>query len=152
MNMLEPSKFRELVKSGPLVSIDLIVRNQNNEVLLGFRKSAPAKSTWFVPGGRVWKNERFDAAFRRITEHELGISLELKNARFLRPFEHFYEENFAEEPGFGTHYVVLAYEIRLPSEHAELPLKQHSVYEWMSEKDILQNKKVHFYTKDYFRY
>jgi colanic acid biosynthesis protein WcaH len=149
--MLESSKFREIVKNAPLVSIDLIVRNQNNEVLLGLRKSSPAKNTWFVPGGRIWKDEKIDAAFNRITKNELGISLNLKNAHFLRVFEHFYEENFADEPDFGTHYIVLAYEIKLSTEHSELPLKQHSNYQWMSEKNLFQNEEVHHYTKDYFR-
>lgn len=149
--MLEPSKFREIVKNVPLVSIDLIVRNQNNEVLLGLRKNGPAKNTWFVPGGRIWKDEKIDAAFKRITETELGISLDLKNARFLRVFEHLYEENFAGEPGFGTHYIVLAYEIKLPTEHSELRWKQHSDYQWMSEKHLLQKEEVHPYTKDFFR-
>lgn len=148
--MLEPSTFREIVKNAPLVSVDLIVRNQNNEVLLGLRKNSPAKNTWFVPGGRIWKDEKIDAAFKRITLDELGISLDLKSARFLRVCEHFYKENFADEPGFGTHYLVLAYEIKLLTEHAELPLKQHSGYQWMSEKHLLQNKEVHPYTKEYF--
>lgn len=151
MNMLEPSKFREIVKNTPLVSIDLIVRNQKNEVLIGLRKSSPAKNSWFVPGGRIRKDEKIDAAFKRITEDELGIPLNLKNARFLRVFEHLHERNFADEPGFGTHYIVLAHEIKLPVEYSELPLKQHSDYRWMSEKQLLQEDGVHPYTKDFFR-
>lgn len=148
--MLEQSKFREVVKNAPLVSMDLIVKNQSNEVLLGLRKRSPAKSTWFVPGGRIWKDEKIDAAFRRITESEVGIALDLKNARFLGIFEHLYKENFADEPGFGTHYIVLAYEIKLLTEHPALPLIQHSDYQWMSEKHLLQDTAVHPYTKDYF--
>ena len=34
---LDHSTFMEVVKYSPLVSIDLIVRNTQNEVLLGFR-------------------------------------------------------------------------------------------------------------------
>jgi len=149
--MLETSKFREIVKNAPLVAIDLIVRNQKNEILLGLRKSGPAKNFWFVPGGRIWKGERIEAAFKRITEGELGVALDLKNARFLRVFEHLYEGNFADEPGFGTHYIALAYETTLPREHVKLPMKQHSNYRWTSEKQLLQDKDVHPYTKDYFR-
>jgi colanic acid biosynthesis protein WcaH len=149
--MLETSKFREVVRNAPLVAIDLIVRNKNNEVLLGLRKNGPARNTWFVPGGRIWKNERIHTAFKRITKDELGIPLGLKQANFLRVFEHLYEENFADEPDFGTHYIVLAHEIEFRTERGELPLKQHSDYRWMSEKDILQSDDVHRYTKDYFR-
>ena len=149
--MLEESKFREIVKNAPLVSIDLIVRNRKNEVLLGLRKSGPAKNYWFVPGGRIWKDEKIEAAFRRITESELGIGLDLRDARFLKVFEHLYRENFADEPGFGTHYIALTYETKLATKDARLPLKQHSDYRWISERQLLQDKGVHPYTKDYFR-
>jgi colanic acid biosynthesis protein WcaH len=149
--MLEASKFREIVKNAPLVSIDLIVRNEKNRILLGLRRNGPAKNYWFVPGGRIWKDEKIEAAFRRITESELGITLNLKNARFLRVFEHLYEENFADEPGFGTHYIALAYETTLSGAYAKLPFKQHSDYQWISEKHLLQDNNVHPYTKDYFR-
>lgn len=149
--MLETSKFREIVKNAPLVSIDLIVRNENDELLLGLRNNGPAKNAWFVPGGRIRKDEKLEAAFNRITEDELGITLDLKTAKFLNVFEHFYEGNFADEPGFGTHYIVLAYELQLPAEHCEIPLKQHSDYQWISEELLLQKENVHPYTKDYFR-
>jgi len=149
--MLEVAKFREIVMNAPLVAIDLIVRNDGNEVLLGLRRNGPGKNTWFVPGGRIWKNETIGAAFKRITEDELGRALDLKNARFVGVWEHFHEGNFADEPGFGTHYIVLAYETKVSSGWAELPLRQHSDYRWLSEKQLLEEEKVHPYTKDYFR-
>ena len=149
--MLEPSKFREIVKNTPLVSIDLVLRNRNNEALLGLRKNNPGKNTWFVPGGRIRKDETIETAFKRITHDELGMALDMRNARFLKVFEHLYKENFADEPGFGTHYVVLAFEIKLSNEQLELPLQQHFDYRWMPEKDLLQKDDVHAYTKDYFR-
>ena len=60
---LNHDDFVEVVKKTPLVSIDLIVENDRNEVLLGFRKNEPAKNYWFVPGGRILKNERIAEAF-----------------------------------------------------------------------------------------
>jgi colanic acid biosynthesis protein WcaH len=150
-NRLERSKFRDVVKNTPLVSMDLIVRNHNNEVLLGLRRNGPAKNMWFVPGGRILKGEKMDSAFQRITRDELGIALDRGIARFLGPHEHFYAENFADEPGFGTHYVVLAYETELPAGHQELPTKQHSDYRWISEAELLGSDEVHPYTKEYFR-
>jgi colanic acid biosynthesis protein WcaH len=149
--VLERPEFREIVRTAPLVSIDLIVKNRDDEVLLGFRKTGPAKNTWFVPGGRIRKDEKLEMAFTRVTEDELGISLDWNDACFLRVSEHFYEGNFADEPDFGTHYIVLAYEIRISLEDSKLPLDQHSDYRWMSEKDLLLNSEVHAYTKDYFR-
>ena len=65
-------EFLEVVDRAPLVSIDLAVRDAKGRVLLGKRTNEPAKGCWFVPGGRIHKNERLDAAFRRICLDELG--------------------------------------------------------------------------------
>jgi len=55
---LDDKKFLEIADLSPLVSIDLIVYNDKNKVLLGKRANRPAKDYWFVPGGRIRKNEK----------------------------------------------------------------------------------------------
>ena len=147
--MLEHSKFREIVMHTPLIAIDLVVRNTTGQVLVGLRKNGPAKNTWFVPGGRILKNEKIDAAFQRIAAAELGVAVDRRSARFLGVYEHFYEGNFADEPGFGTHYIVLAHEIRNFTATA-FPPAQHSEYWWLSDGELLQTPDVHPYTKAYF--
>ena len=47
--MLELETFKTVVASTPLVSIDLIVRNRQGQVLLGLRTNRPAQGGWFVP-------------------------------------------------------------------------------------------------------
>lgn len=42
-----------------LISIDLIILKKTNEVLLGQRNNCLAKGYWFVPSGRILKNETF---------------------------------------------------------------------------------------------
>ncbi|HCB8003312.1 TPA: GDP-sugar hydrolase WbdI, partial [Escherichia coli] len=46
-------KFREIIKLVPLVSIDLLIENENGEYLFGLRNNRPAKNYFFVPGGRI---------------------------------------------------------------------------------------------------
>jgi colanic acid biosynthesis protein WcaH len=67
---------------------------------------------WFVPGGRIKKDEGLDIAFKRITNSEFGEEYCRKDSRFIGIFEHKYDTNFLEEQGIGTHYIVLAYEIK----------------------------------------
>jgi colanic acid biosynthesis protein WcaH len=43
--------FKKIVESTPLISIDLVVRNDQGSVLLGKRTNRPAQNFWFVPGG-----------------------------------------------------------------------------------------------------
>jgi len=106
---LDLPTFQTVVASTPLVAIDLVVRNGRGEVFLGLRVNRPAYGFWFVPGGRIRKNESLDSAFRRITQDELGRPFERATARLLGVYEHFYEDSVFANAGFGpdTHFVVL---------------------------------------------
>jgi colanic acid biosynthesis protein WcaH len=148
---LSPNNLIDIVKNAPLVSIDLIIRNDRSQVLLGLRKNEPAKGFWFVPGGRILKNELIAEAFERIAGEELGIGLAYRDSRFLGVFEHLYEENFARKQGFGTHYVVLAHEIKTPETKFKTLENQHSRYKWFDESSIHEARNVHPYTKAYFK-
>jgi colanic acid biosynthesis protein WcaH len=143
-------EFLEVVERTPLVSIDLIVRRSDGRVLLGKRTNEPAKGFWFVPGGRIHKNERLEAAFRRICEAELGKPFAISAAKFLGVFEHFYPTNFASQPGTGTHYVVLAYELVTNDLGKSLPADQHGEFDWFDVPRILTTEAVHQNTRAYF--
>ena len=55
--MLDRETFIEVIRHTPLVSIDLIVTRDDGCVLLGQRLNEPARNYWFVPGGRIYKDE-----------------------------------------------------------------------------------------------
>jgi colanic acid biosynthesis protein WcaH len=147
---LEPQDFEDVVRLTPLVSIDLVVRSPEGRVLVGCRKNEPAKGCFFTTGGRVTKNETLAAAFRRISLAELGMEKRMEEARFLGVYEHFYSTNNPERPGFGTHYVVLAYELTVPPPDCRLPNDQHGEFAWLTEAELLQSPQVHHYVKAYF--
>lgn len=148
---LAAEDFANVVRLTPLVSIDIAVRAPDRRVLVGRRKYEPARNTFFLVGGRITKNESRAAAFRRLTREELGLEAGLEQARFLGVYDHFYPANRFEHPGFGTHYVVLGYELPLSVVPASLPLEQHGEYVWMSEAELLASPEVHENTKAYFR-
>jgi colanic acid biosynthesis protein WcaH len=145
---LDRADFLQLLRNGPLVSLDLVVRDRDDRVLVGWRVNRPARDAWFVPGGRVYKDERLGDAFARITAAELGRALELPDARPLGVFEHLYDDNGLDEPGVSTHYVVLAYELR--AEALRLPDAQHSTWRWMTAAELLSDPSVHPNTRAYF--
>jgi len=149
--MLGAEDFAHLVRVAPLVAIDLVICDPDDRFLLGLRSNEPAKGTWFVPGGCIRKNERFAAAFVRILADETGLKMPIAAARPLGAFEHFYETNRFSDPGYGTHYVVLAYALHL-DHRPEIRLdEQHSAIRWMSAAEILAAAEVHENTKAYFR-
>lgn len=144
--------FRLVINYAPLVSIDLIVQNEQGYILLGKRLNRPAQGTWFVPGGRVRKNETLDDAFRRLTINELGQAFERAQGEFLGVFEHFYGDSaFGVASGApNTHYVVLAYQLHLLStKGGDIPLVQHSEFQWWSPQKATRSEDVHSNTKAY---
>ncbi|HCG2922859.1 MAG: GDP-mannose mannosyl hydrolase [Tolumonas sp.] len=146
---LDKETFRTVVRSAPLVSIDLVVINSQGQVLLGQRTNRPAQGFWFVPGGRILKNEAMAAAFLRLSKAELGFASELGDAEFLGVYEHFYTDNFSGTD-FSTHYVVLGYRLVHDLDLNSLPDAQHHSYRWFDVAELLASVQVHDNTKAYF--
>ena len=120
----------------PLVSIDLVVRAPDRKILLGKRVNRPAQGYWFVPGGRILKDESVKLTFKRLLDIELAIRPEDISYRSMGIYQHFYPDNFSGDT-FSTHYVVLAYEISLLNTPFSLPDIQHSDYKWFEEDELL---------------
>ncbi len=146
---LSSSEFKQVVALTPLVAIDLLVRNEHDELLVGMRVNPPAKGFWFVPGGRVLKNETLATAFQRLTLVELGTAFQLNDAQFQGLYDHIYEEDFTGATDVGTHYVVLAHTLRVKSNALTLPDAQHNAYRWVSSAEALLAPEVHANTKAY---
>ncbi len=146
---LDKDDFRRVIAATPLVSIDLVVRNAQGEVLLGLRRNRPAQGCWFVPGGRIRKDERLREALARIARVELGV--EVIAGRLLGVYEHLYEDNALGIAGLGTHYVVIGYQCELAE--AQLPRAdaQHAELRWWPLPDLLASPAVHLNTKRYFQ-
>jgi colanic acid biosynthesis protein WcaH len=121
-------------------------------VLLGRRVNRPALGAWFVPGGRIHKDESLSGAFSRIAREELGLENQSQNAACFRGvFEHHYDENFAGAADISTHYIVLGYMLVLRETARIGCFEQHSDYVWMTPSELLACSDVHENTKAYFR-
>lgn len=145
---LSKQEFLSVVRLAPLVSVDVVVFNEVGQVLVGFRANEPARGFWFVPGGRVLKGERLEATFARVMVAELGLPLSLKQTRPLGGFQHFYDTNFAAEPGVSTHYVSLGFTLTLAGNPQFSKDQQHSELKWFGVAEALSHSAVHSYTKE----
>jgi colanic acid biosynthesis protein WcaH len=151
MAKLGNTEFLTVVSNTPLIALDLILHDEQGRYLLGRRVNRPAQGSWFVPGGRVRKDESLDDAFARLACEELGLrEAERSDGELLGVYEHFYDDNFSGKEGISTHYVVLGYRFRLPQRLPHLPLDQHSDYRWASVEDILLDETVHDNSRAYF--
>ena len=148
--MLTDAELLEVVERTPLVSIDLIVRDDRDRILLGLRRNEPARNTWFVPGGRIMKDEDLDRAFARISKAELGAPRARAQAKLLGSFTHRYDTNFQNSAGVSTHYVVLAYELYEPQGLTSLPEIQHIDYRWWTGLEAAESDSVNRNNLPYF--
>ena len=128
----------------------MVVRDGEGRVLTGLRTNAPARDTWFVPGGRLLKDETFAAALARISDYELGVALTQQDVTFLGVYQHIYPDNALGAPGLGTHYVVIACAVTLAPETLRLDPGQHSETRWFTVAELLEHEDVHDNTKAYF--
>ena len=119
-------------------------------MLLGLRNNKPAQHFWFVPGGRVLKKETLDNAFLRLCRDELGVEFNRQQAKFLGPFEHFYEDCVFDD-NISTHYVVLGYKLKVNIDITNLGKEQHGQYRWFTRDEIINNDLVHEHTKWYIK-
>lgn len=149
---LDKETFIEVTKNSPLVSIDLLVEDGSGRFLLGKRLNKPAQGFWFVPGGRILKNQTLKEAFSTIAQRELGLAVPFEVAKLRGVYEHFYDDNFFEIPGFGTHYVVVAYEFVIPRGAFEkLPRDQHDEWAFLPPGEIEDRTDVHPSSKAFFK-
>lgn len=151
MQILPDAVFRSIVANTNLFAIDLIIRNLKGEILLGLRTNPPAKGFWFVPGGRVYKNEHLKDAFNRLLTKETGIAPEsVRDIRLKGFYEHIYEDNVFGAPSFNTHYIMAACEMELVGELSVTADAQHEMMKFASVEDILRSDDVHQFVKNYF--
>ena len=148
---MEDKHILEIIKATPLVSIDLIIRNPSEKVLLGKSVNRPAKGYWFVPGGKIIKNETIAHALKRISKAEVGLDLSTEPHNLFGAYDHIYEDNFLNIEGINTHYVVLAFAIHLHQEIRVKPDEQHSDLKWWEIDKLLEDPTVHPNTKVYFK-
>lgn len=136
------------------MAVDLVIVRGGNEVLLGLRNNRPAQGFWFVPGGRILKNETIQTALLRIADKEFGLGDSLVNGNlklsFHGAYEHMYEGCFAGDIGISTHYMELAHKVDVSANFA-LPMADdlHSELQWWPIKEALASNQVHQYIKNY---
>lgn len=142
--------FSNIIENTPLVSIDFIVEDREGRVLVGKRINRPAKGFWFVPGGRIRKNETIEDAFKRLTLTELGEEVSLQKATLIGVYTHKYMDSIFGDT-ISTHYVALGYRFKIDRSKLELPIdEQHDMYQWMTISKLMTNNDVHENTKRYF--
>lgn len=149
--------YLKVIKNTHLIALDLIIINEKNQVLLGYRNNNPAKNTWFTFGSRIFKEESFEKVCERISSTELGLDIKLIECSKNGVYSHNYPNNF-ENDDFGTNYIVFAFIYKcLSKDIGNLDnLKgdnQHTIFNWFDVDDVIKRNNeynIHENVRYYF--
>ena len=139
-----------MISMFPIPSINLMIRDDTGLVLLSRGNNYPVPDYWFVPGGRILKNETIDEAICRISCTEIGREITRKQVSFQGIFEHLYSKDADAISHLDMHFIVLMYQgfMDMTTELKEDTL--YSELKWWSVEELMVSTRVHSHTKSYF--
>ena len=115
--MIESSLYNKIIDLIPVICVDgFIIKDY--KILLLKRKNYPAIKEWWVPGGRVLKNERLTDAIIRKVKEETGFSV--LNFNRIGITETIFEKK---------HTINVCYEIEVNDDIVSID-SDHSEYKW----------------------
>ena len=137
--MIPFEDFKKIMSKMPIVCIDGVIVNEKGEYLLVKRKYEPLKGEYWVPGGRLLKNEKLVDAIKRKVKQEVGIKVKVE--KILGFFEYVFEKTRLNVPD-GFHAISFIF-LLTPLEQKIILDKQSSDWKWSKElpiklKDIMQ--------------
>lgn len=124
MNWIDNKLYKKILDVMPICCVDVCIIHMGM-VLLVKRADPPEKDSWWLPGGRLFKNESLhDCAIRKCKE-EVGLDCDFG---FL---VHTQQTEFPDGPmGTSVHSVNLCYSM-FPKEGQKVKLDKHCLeYKW----------------------
>lgn len=79
INKIPKRLYDQIVSVMPVASVEAIIRDREDRILVLKRNNAPAKGEWWFPGGRVHKGETLSEALIREVKEETGLNIEVAN-------------------------------------------------------------------------
>jgi colanic acid biosynthesis protein WcaH len=61
----------------PMVNVDLLIKDENRQTLLSWRKDQFVEAGWHVPGGIIRFKEKSRARIQKVAELEVGTAVEV---------------------------------------------------------------------------
>ncbi len=127
--MIPKESYKMILDNMPIVCIDSVVVNADGEYLLVKRNNHPLKGEYWLPGGRLMKNETLREAVKRKMKQELGIDVEIE--RLMGFFETVFKKTSINVAG-GFHAVSFVFLLKPLQEKIVLD-NQSSSWKWFKE-------------------
>lgn len=129
--MIPTELYKKIVEVLPILCVDIIIKNLNDNYLLIKRANNPLKGEWWVIGGRVLKCESLKQAAIRKLEEEVG--LKITTLKLVGYYEDQFEENyFGSQTPFHSVSIVFS---TIIEDSQQIKLDYQSL-EWKYSKNL----------------
>jgi colanic acid biosynthesis protein WcaH len=141
LSLINKSLYQEIIKSIPILCIDLIIIH-NKKYLLIKRSENPLKDEWWVPGGRVLSGETIEETAKRKLEEEVGIKI-TTGMQIYAIYEDFFDKSSMGSHLYHTLSIVFKIEIdnvdniKLDSTSKNWALKNNLPDRFQSKLEVL---------------
>lgn len=132
--------YNQILTHMPIVCVDVCII-KNGKVFLAKRNNEPCKGEWYIPGGRVQKNEELIQTAKRKAKDETRLDC-IISTKILNIETALYEIGINNIP---THNVNICYlAVPMYSEQVVQLNSENCKYDWFS-KDCLNDMELHPY-------
>ena len=115
----DPSKglpeevFLFISRITPLINVDLLIKNDENQTLLTWRDDVYCDPGWHIPGGIIRHKETFADRIKAVAKNELGAEVEFN------PIPLAMNEVIIKKRRNRSHFISLLYSCRFLTQPAE---------------------------------
>jgi colanic acid biosynthesis protein WcaH len=121
--IIEEILYNKIVEFLPILCVDALIIN-DDKILLLKRNLEPAKNEWWLPGGRVFKNEFLEEAVLRKVFEETGLIGKIVE-----------QIGVSETIFFQKHTVNVSFYVLSNNKNVKLN-SEHSDYRWFELNDL----------------
>ncbi len=145
LQKIPSSDYKKILDNMPVACVDLLIYN-DNKVLLVLRKDDPAKGEWFVPGGRIFKNEKLEYGAIRKAREEVGLDITLEKQ--IGCFDLFFDKGVFDNIKDGVHTISVVYLCSLKDTKQKIKIDNTSLdARWFDLKNKKELEKTHPYVQ-----
>mgnify|MGYP000727152335 CR=1 FL=1 len=137
MSQINQKIYNQILENIPIICVDGILINDDNQVLFLKRENEPAKNEWWFPGGRLLKNEKLEDSIVRKVKEETNLDVEI--VRYVGTTETIFNTGPFNIP---VHTVNFTFQLKLVSTEIKID-NLHSEYIWSNKiKELKLNKEI----------
>lgn len=117
--MFIPDKlYEQIIQHTVIATVDLVIMDSDKHILLCKRSNRPLKWQYYLPGGRINKNETMIQATHRKAKQELGLEIDTDRLIFVWVYDDIFSDS--EFGDASTHCIPVTFTYQLEPEEQYL--------------------------------